>query len=803
MKDVTIEKGIRGVDARALIKERVVVFDGAMGTMLQKRGLKLGENPEIINFTNEETVIDIHKEYIKAGADIITTNTFGANEIKLKNTPYSVEEVITKAITLAKKASLGEDVLVALDIGPIGELLEPMGTLSFDNAVNIFKRIVRVGEKAGVDLILIETMTDLYEMKAAIIACKEESDLPIFATMTFEEDGRTFTGCLPESMAITLEGLGVDVLGVNCSLGPKELLPIVKRVVSNTNIPVMVQANAGLPKIVDDETIYDITALEFRESVEEFIKLGVSIVGGCCGTTPEFIEELDKLKNLEILDRVNKAQSVLTTPSKVVKIDEVRVVGERINPTGKKLFKEAIKKNDLDYILRQAIEQVEAGAEVLDINVGLPEINEEETIVKIIKEIQSILDIPLQIDSNDPKVIEKALRYYNGKPIVNSVNGDDDILDAILPIVKKYGAAVVGLTLDSNGIPKKAIDRFKIAEKIVDRALEYGIKSEDIYIDPLTLTVSAQQEEVVETLKALKMIKEKLGVKTVLGVSNISFGMPMREVINETFLVMAMESGLDLPIINPNKESMMGAIRAFKVLKNFDKNGANYIEVYANKKGIVENKTENINVENLESCIIKGLKSSTRDITIKLLERKKELEIVNEDLIPALDKVGRKYESGEIFLPQLIQAAETVKVAFEIIKGRLILNDKESSVGKGKIILATVQGDIHDIGKNIVKVILENYGYDIIDLGKDVKVEKVVEEALKNDVKLVGLSALMTTTVKSMEKTIEELSNNGFKGYIMVGGAVVTEEYAKKIGADYYAKDANDSVKIAKEVFKN
>ncbi|MBM6837450.1 homocysteine S-methyltransferase family protein, partial [Clostridium saudiense] len=411
------------MDVRELIKERVVVFDGAMGTMLQKRGLKLGENPEIINFTNEEAVIDIHKEYIKAGADIITTNTFGANEIKLKNTPYSVEAVITKAVTLAKKASFGEDVLVALDIGPIGELIEPMGTLSFDNAVNIFKRIVKVGEKAGVDLILIETMTDLYEMKAAILACKEETSLPIFATMTFEEDGRTFTGCLPESMAITLEALGVDVLGVNCSLGPKELLPIVKRVIASTNIPVMIQPNAGLPKIVDDETIYDITALEFSEKVEEFIKSGVSIVGGCCGTTPEFIEELSKLKNLEILDRNNIVKSVLTTHSKVVEVDEVKVVGERINPTGKKLFKEALKKNDLDYILRQAIEQVEAGANLLDVNVGLPEINEEETIVKVIKEIQSILDIPLQIDSNDPKVIEKALRYYNGKPIVNSVNG--------------------------------------------------------------------------------------------------------------------------------------------------------------------------------------------------------------------------------------------------------------------------------------------------------------------------------------------------------------------------------------------
>lgn len=805
MKDVTIEKGIKGVDVRELIKDRVVVFDGAMGTMLQKRGLRLGENPEVINFTNEDTVIDIHKEYIKAGADIVTTNTFGANEIKLKNTPYSVEEVVSKAVTLAKKAVSNNEVLVALDIGPIGELIEPMGTLSFEHAVNIFKRIIRAGDKAGVDLVLIETMTDLYEMKAAILACKEESTLPIFATMTFEEDGRTFTGCLPESMAITLEGLGVDVLGVNCSLGPKELLPILKRVVSNTNIPVMVQPNEGLPKIIDNETVYYITASEFRERAEEFVNNGISIIGGCCGTTPQFISELSKLKSLKILEREKVTKAVLTTPSKLVEVNEVKVVGERINPTGKKLFKEALKKNDIDYILRQAIEQVEAGADLLDVNVGLPEINEEEMIIKIIKEIQSILDVPLQIDSNDPNVIEKGLRYYNGKPIVNSVNGDDEVLDSILPSVKKYGAAVVGLTLDSNGIPNKAIDRFKIAEKIVSRALEYGINREDIYIDALTLTVSAQQEEVVETLKALRIIKEKLGVKTVLGVSNISFGMPMREIINETFLVMAMEAGLDLPIINPNKENMMGAVRAFKVLKNYDKNGANYIAAYGNKKNEVANKVEGkkeiLDINTLENCILKGLRNSTKEITLRLLDDKRELDIVNEDLIPALDKVGKKYENGEIFLPQLIQAAETVKVAFDIIKERLVLSDKGSSVGKGKIILATVQGDIHDIGKNIVKVILENYGYDIIDLGKDVNIEKVVEEAVKSDVKLVGLSALMTTTIKSMEKTIQQLKINDYKGYIMVGGAVVTEEYAKKMGADYYAKDANDSVKIAKEVF--
>lgn len=805
MRDVIIKERQKSVDVKKLIKSKVMLFDGAMGTMLQKRGLKLGENPEVINFTDENIVIDIHKEYIKEGADIITTNTFGANEIKLKNTLYSVEEVITKAVSLAKKAIADEEVLIALDIGPLGELIEPMGTLSFDDAVKIFKRIVNAGVREGVDILLIETMTDLYEMKAAILACKEASSLPVFATMTFENDGRTFTGCLPESMAITLEGLGVDALGVNCSLGPKEILPIVDRVLESTNLPVIVQANAGLPKVVNGETIYDISPKEFKKYIKELVNCGATIIGGCCGTTPEFIKELADLKQIKVLNRNTVTGSVLVTPSKVVRVNNIKVIGERINPTGKKLFKEALIKKDIDYILKQAIEQVEGGADILDVNVGLPEIDEEETMVKVVKEIQSILDIPLQIDSNNAEVIEKALRYYNGKAIVNSVNGEEKNLDNILPIVRKYGAAVVGLTLDSNGIPSSAIERVKIAEKIVNRALQYGIKREDIYIDPLTLTVSAQQEEAIETLKAIKIIKDSLGVKTVLGVSNISFGLPNRDLINETFLVLAMQAGLDLPIINPNKEGMIGAIKAFRVLNNSDKKGFEYINSYGNKVAKIDKSNtalEKTVEDKLENSILKGLKNTTKEITMKLLEEKKELEIVNEDLIPALDKVGKKYENNEIFLPQLIQAAETVKVAFDIIKKRLIISNN-MSIGKGKIILATVQGDIHDIGKNIVKVILENYGYDIIDLGKDVKVEKVVEEALKNDVRLVGLSALMTTTIKSMEKTIQKLKSNGFKGYTMVGGAVVTEEYAQKMGADYYAKDANDSVKIAKEVFKN
>lgn len=798
------------MDVREYIKNNILVFDGAMGTMLQKLGLKLGENPEQFNFIHEEQLIKIHRKYIESGAKVITTNTFGANELKLKDKSISVEEAIEQGINLAKKAREDKECFIALDIGPIGELLEPMGTLSFERAVEIFKRQIKVGAKFGVDLILIETMTDLYEMKAAIIAAKENCDLPIFATMSFEENGRTFTGCLPESMAVTLEGLGVDVLGVNCSLGPKELKPIIKRIIKNTNLPIMVQPNAGLPKIINGETLYKISPEEFCSYVEELVDLGVSVIGGCCGTTPEFIKSISNMAlNKTIVNRIPICKSMVSTPSKVVEIDEVRIIGERINPTGKKEFKEAILKKDIDYILRQAIEQIEVGADILDINVGLPQINEANMIETTIKEIQSIVDTPLQIDSGNIEAIERALRIYNGKPIVNSVNGEDKSLESILPLVKKYGAAVVGLTLDSNGVPKSCDERVEIAKKIVKKALEIGIKKEDIYMDCLTLTVSAQQEEVMETLKALKIVKEKLGVKTVLGVSNISFGLPNRELINETFLALALGAGLDLPIINPNKEGMLNIINAFKLLNNNDKNAKKYIETYKDKE--IENHVLSKKVESknslkkdeditLEDAILQGLKSNTRNLTKELLKAKSELEIVDEFLIPALDKVGEKYEKEEIFLPQLIQSAETVKEAFALIKDSLSKNNREK-ISKGKIILATVKGDIHDIGKNIVKVVLENYGYDILDLGKDVPIEKVVKEALDNNIELVGLSALMTTTIKSMEDTIIALKKADFKGKIMVGGAVVTEDYANKIGGDFYAKDAKDSVEIAKVIF--
>jgi len=805
-----VDSGERGlfVDLKEYIKDNILVIDGGMGTMLQVKGLKLGETPETFNIEEREIIKEIHKDYIENGAMVLTTNTFGANELKLEHCDYSVEKIIDAAINIAKEAREDKKIYIALDIGPIGQLLEPMGTLSFERAYEIFKRQIVQGVKSGADLIIIETMTDLYEAKAALLAAKENSTLPVLCTMSFEENGRTFTGCTPESMAVVLEGLGADAVGVNCSLGPKELLPIIKRIVKATNIPVMAQANAGLPELILGETVFNITAEEFAYWVEKFVCEGVSIIGGCCGTTPEFIKRLrDIADNNKVPKRDKITYSCICTPSNMLKIDGVKVVGERINPTGKKLFQQALRDDNLDYILKQAIDQVEAGADLLDINVGLPQIDETEMMVKVIKEIQGIMDIPLQIDSSDPEVLEAALRIYNGKACVNSVNGEDEVLDKILPIIKKYGASVVGLTLDKRGIPPTAKDRFEIAEKIVNKAKEYGIDKKDVFIDCLVLTASAQQAEVKETLMAVRRVHDELGVKTLLGVSNISFGLPCRDLINETFLAAALANGLDLPIMNPNSAGMMDVVNSYKVLANIDKGSANYISIYGGAtvdRGVRLNSGKDDNNSTLERdlkyIVIKGLRDDAAQETRELLKTKTELEIVNELLIPALDIVGKKFEIGELFLPQLIQSAETVKKAFEVIKASLIASNS-ASISKGKIVLATVQGDIHDIGKNIVKVILENYGYEIIDLGKDVPVEKVVETALKYDVSLVGLSALMTTTLKSMAETIKQLKEHGYKGKVFVGGAVLTPEYAKEIGADYYSKDAKEAVEVAKLVF--
>lgn len=787
------------------IDNNLVLFDGAMGTELQKKGLKLGDVPETLNIEQRDIVVEIHKEYIEAGSNVVTTNTFGANEKKLQATNYSVEEIIDAAVKAAREAIGNKEVFAALDIGPIGELVEPMGILTFDEAYEIFKRQVVQGEKSGADLILIETMTDLYEMKAALLAAKENTNLPVLATMSFEKDHRTFTGCLPSSMAVTLEGLGADGIGINCSLEPKEIRPIVEELMNWTNLPVLVQANAGLPSVIDGKTHYEIGPEEYSDDVLAFIGIGVSMLGGCCGTSPEYIREIKKkISRLTKVERSEQKFHALCTPSNTVLVEGVKVIGERINPTGKKMLKEALKNSDMDYILKQGVSQVEAGAEILDVNVGLREIDQKEMMKKVVKGLQSVTNAPLQIDSSDMDVIEAGLRYANGKAIVNSVNGEDQVLEKILPLVKKYGAAVVGLTLDERGIPDNALERFKIAEKILNKALEYGIKKEDVYIDTLTLTCSAQQKEVAETVKTLTMVKEKLGLKTVLGVSNISFGMPNRPLINETFLAIAMAAGLDLPIINPNDEAMMDKVYAFNVLYNHDKGSIKYIERYGDKSSAETSPKKEKKEETLYDMVVKGLKENAAAKTKLLLSTKTELEIVNEFLIPALDVVGSDFEKGVIFLPQLIQSAETVKSSFDVLKESLKKNES-AGISNGKIILATVKGDIHDIGKNIVKVILENYNYDIIDLGKDVSAEKIVEEAKKyaDEPIIVGLSALMTTTMKSMEDIIEELRDNGIDCPVMVGGAVLTAEYARNMGADYYAKDAKEAVEIARKVFNN
>lgn len=776
-------------------KKQLLFLDGAMGSMLQKSGIELGKVPEALNITNPEIVMDIHRQYAQSGSDIIYSNTFSANRYKLMDCDYSVDELIQSGVLNAKQAAQGCETLVALSIGPIGELLQPNGNLKFEEAYDIFQEMVVSGAAAGADLIVFETIADLLEMKAALLAAKENTSLPVFCTMTFEKNGRTFTGATIPSVAVTLTGLGADAIGINCSLGPDEILPMAQELSKWTDLPLIIKANAGLPNLNSDG--YDISAADFSDTMTQYLDCGVSIFGGCCGTTPEYIKLIhQKLQGKSPSRKPAEKRSVLCSANQAVVIDGVRVIGERINPTGKKLFKQALLDKNISYILTQAIEQVNAGAHILDVNVGLPEIEEVQMMVDVIKQLQSVVDTPLQIDSSNPNVIEQALRVYNGKAIVNSVNGEQAVLDRILPIVKKYGAAVVGLTLDENGIPNLAEDRFAVAERITNAALAHGISREDIYIDCLTLTASVQQKEVVETLKAMKMVKEKLGVKTVLGVSNISFGLPGRELINSTFLTLAMAHGLDLPIINPNISAMMDVIDAFNVLYNRDTGSAAYIAKHNNAAPAAPCVKTDIT---LDYAVINGVKAYARTATKVLLETIQPLEIINTILIPALDQVGSAFEKGKLFLPQLIQSATAAQASFEEIKASMSQSHNTSSISKGKIILATVKGDVHDIGKNIVKVILENYGYDVIDLGKDVPIETVVEETIRTGAKMVGLSALMTTTVVNMQLTIEALRKKT-DCTIFVGGAVLTEDYAMKIGADYYAKDAKQSADIAKKV---
>lgn len=786
------------------MENEILYLDGAMGTMLQKSGLAAGHNPETLCLTDPHKITDIHRAYIDAGAQVVYTNTFGANRYKLQNCGESVDKIIHAAVSCAKKATQGTQARVALDIGSIGQLLEPYGTLPFEEAYDIFREMMVAGAAAGADLIVIETMTDLYEVKAAVLAAKEHTKLPVFVTMTFEQSGRTFTGCSVEAMAATLEGLGVDAMGVNCSLGPRELYPVVERLCAATSLPIIVKANAGLP---DPSTgKYDILPDEFAALMADFLTLGVSILGGCCGTAPEYIEAMvSKTADKTPAPRTVQRESLVCSPTSVVKIDGVRIIGERINPTGKKRFKQALLENDMDYILNQAVEQADAGAHILDVNVGLPEVNEPEMMARVVKAIQGVIDLPLQIDSSDPDAIAAGLRVVNGKAIINSVNGDPEVLHRILPLARKYGAAIVGLTMDSNGIPPTAEARFAIAKRILEVAQEYGIHKEDVFIDCLTLTVSAEQDKTLETLRAMQMVRDQLGLHCVLGVSNISFGLPRRELITSGFLTLAMASGLDLPIVNPNSASIMNTIRVFNVLYNRDKNAEEYIEACMNMPedahtAQVGTGMPSDELHPLTYAITKGLKEDARRLTRGLLDEGiTELDVVNTLLIPSLDLVGGRFERGEIFLPQLINAAGAAQEAFEQVKAAIEARGAES-VSKGKIIVATVKGDIHDIGKNIVKTILENYGYQVIDLGRDVPINTVVDTAVTQNVRLIGLSALMTTTLGSMEQTILALRSSGHDCKVWVGGAVLTPDYAKKIGADFYARDAKESVDIARKV---
>lgn len=791
-------------------RKRFVFLDGGMGTQLQARGLQPGQKPELAALEMPEVLTAIHTDYANAGADILLANTFGANAKKLTGCGYTVEEVVSASIACARKAAETTGACVALDIGPLGELLVPAGTLAFEDAYNEFAQVIRAGAAAGADLVFLETMTDLYELKAAILAARENCDLPVFTSMSFESRGRTFTGCTVESYAVTAAGLGADAVGINCSLGPKEILPFAQRLCRSVpaGVPVFVKPNAGLP---NPDGSYNLDPDEFAAEMKEYAAIGVSMVGGCCGTTPAFIARLhETFSPLTPADKIPIRRSCLCTPVRFVEVDGITVVGERINPTGKKRLQQALRDGDSAYPCTQAVAQAEAGAQVLDVNAGLPGIDEAATLEQLVKDLQAVTDLPLQLDSSNPEALSRALRIYNGKPIVNSVNGEPETLEKILPLCKKYGAAVVGLALDKGGIPPTAEGRFAIAQRIVAAANAAGIPNEDIYIDCLTLTASAQQEGAVQTLEALSRCKRELGVRTVLGVSNISFGLPCRGYLNTTFLTMAMSAGLDLAIMNPNTPEMMAAVRAYRVLTSQDLQSTDYVAAYADVQiqttqtsksaaTVAEVGAAAPGGDALFEAVRRGLKAEARAAADAALTMREPLDVVNVSLIPALDAVGDGFEKGTVFLPQLLQAATAAQAAFEAIKAKIAASGQAQG-SKGKIVIATVKGDVHDIGKNIVRVILENYGYDVLDLGRDVDPERVVEAVRQTGAKLVGLSALMTTTVPNMQATIEALHAAHLGCKVMVGGAVLTPDYARDIGADYYCKDAKASADLAKQL---
>ena len=822
------------MNIRDEIGKRLLFFDGGMGSLLQKRGLQAGELPETWNILKPDVLTEIHKEYAEAGADIILANTFGANRFKYAD---NLEEIVNAAVVNAREGIRlsGRQAYVALDVGPTGKLLKPMGTLDFEEAVDVFADVVKAGVKAGVDLILIETMNDSYELKAAMLAAKENSDLPVFATVVFDEKHKMLTGASPMAIVAMLEGLHADAIGMNCGLGPKELLPIFREMAQYASCPLIINPNAGLPRNDHGKTVYDVGPEEFAEGMVPFVEAGAWFAGGCCGTTPEHIKALvDRCKDMEIKPLTEKDYTIVTSYSQAVSIgNKPVIIGERINPTGKKKFKQALRDKDMEYILEEGVKQADSGADILDVNVGLPEIDEVEMMKNTVYELQSILTLPLQIDTTDPAAMEAALRMYNGKAMVNSVNGKQEVMEKIFPLVQKYGGVVVGLALDEDGIPSTAEGRLAIAEKIYNTAAKYGISRKDIVIDALTMTMSTDDNSANVTLETVRRIKEQ-GGRTVLGVSNISFGLPQREVITSSFFLLAMGAGLSAGIINPNSAAMRQAYDSFCVLGGFDAQCMNYIEKYAVATPVPPAGTISAPVQggsasasgsesssgsaglsgktatgggtsqnqlelSLTDCIVKGLKEQSYKATIETLKTKDAMAVINEELVPALDIVGKGFEKGTVFLPQLLMSAEAAKAGFEAIKEHM---ESQGSVQEKKatIVIATVKGDIHDIGKNIVKVLLENYGYDVIDLGKDVPPEVVVDTVVEKHAPLCGLSALMTTTVVSMEETIKKLRQKAPWCKVMVGGAVLTQEYADMIGADFYGNDAMQSVHYAEEL---
>lgn len=766
--------------------KKVMIFDGGFGSEIEALGLG-SFIPEELNITHSDDIKKIHLSY--NSADFISTNTFGLNKIKYKG-DYSIKELALAAINNAKIA--GKKVF--FDIGPTGSMLKPIGLLSFDEAYEAFKEIVLIS-KDLVDGYICETFSDLYELKACILAIKENSDLPVFASMTFDSNSRTLTGSTPEIVVNTLEGLCVDALGVNCSLGPKELEDVIRRILKVSNTPVIIQPNRGLPKIKNGKTYYDLSVSEFKEYIKKYIDMGVAIVGGCCGTNPEFINAISEYKGLEVVKRNEYRKTIINSSTKLCDIDNVVICGERLNPTGKKKLKQALIDENYDYLIKEAIKQEEASADLLDLNVGVPKIDEAKVMKNAVCAIQEYVDLPLQIDSSNIEAIENGCRYYNGIPLINSVNGDYDVMRKIFPIAKKYGAVVLGLAMDEAGVPKTANERLEIAKRIINTAEEFGIPKNKIMIDTLVLTASAEQALVKETLNALTLVRE-LGVKTALGVSNVSFGLPNRILLNKAFLSMAMYAGLNMPILNPLDDEMLNMISAYKVLMNIDNNSEEYISKYQNADVVapVTIKTE----LSLYDAVVKGLKNEVKPLTIKELDIKEPLDVVNNVLIKALSYVGDLYDKGKMFLPQLISAAEAAKEAFSVISDKF----PKSESKKATIIMATVKGDVHDIGKNICKVVLESYGYNVIDLGKDTPIDVIIDAYYKHKPYAIGLSALMTTTVVNMENTIKELRKNNCSSKIFVGGAVLTKDIAKQIDADYYAKDALELVNLLEELTK-